>query len=84
MLFQTYLHCEKLIYIQDSVSPQEFSAIKSDLSAVVQEIVHASEVSHLRLLDEFTATEGEDHVLDALQQIKGLFTFRNSSSFILM
>ena len=47
---------------------------------MVEEIVLASEVSHLRLLDEFTATEGEDHVLDVQRRIKGLFRF----SFALM
>ena len=44
---------------------------------MVEGLVHASEVSYLRLLDEFTATEGEDHVLDVQQRIKGLYTFGN-------
>ena len=43
---------------------------------MVEGLVHASEVSHLRLLDQFTATEGGDHVLDVQQRIKGWFTFR--------
>ena len=66
--------------MKDPVSLQEFSAIKADTSAMVEEIVLVSEVSHLRLLDEFTATKGGDHVLDVQRRIKGLFTF----SFISM
>ena len=45
---------------------------------MVKKIVLASEVSHLRLLDEFTATEGGDHVLDVQQRIKGWLTLRNN------
>ena len=63
-----------MIYTPDLVFLQEVSAIKADISAMVQEIVHASEVSHLRQLDEFVATEGGAHVLDAQQRINGLFT----------
>ena len=68
------------MYILNSVSLQEFTAIKSDVSAMVQEIVKASELSHLRLLDEFTATEGEDHVVDVGERLRGLDTSKSSSS----
>ena len=67
-----------MIYFQYLVFHQEFSAIKADVSAMVEGIVHASVVSHLRQLDEFSATEGESHGLDIKERIKGLFTFRKS------